>query len=346
MRLVDVTLSFPPILLAMAVAASLGPGLPNASVAMIIVWWPIYARLMRAQVLEVKSREHVEAAVAGGAGRMRVLLVHILPLCWTPTLVNATMDFGQVVLLAASLSFIGLGAVPPTPEWGSMISEGASNFYQWWIAAGPGLAILTVVLATSFLGDGLRDHSRPEGAGMSGSDGATPLLEIAGLTASFRRDGVEAQAVRGVDLRLNQGEVLGIVGESGSGKSVAMLALLQLLPPSARVTGSVRFRGRELVGMPADEHPSHPRPRHRLHLSGSADRPQSGDHHRRPDRRGDPAARSGVAPVAADAGKGPAGAGGDPAAGAAAAPVSPRILRRHAAAGDDRHGAGQPSRRC
>ncbi|MBM86631.1 MAG: D-ala-D-ala transporter subunit [Rhodospirillaceae bacterium] len=157
MRAADVTLSFPPILLAMTVAATLGPGLSNAAVAMVIVWWPIYARLMRAQVLEVRTREHVEAAIAGGAGRMRVLRVHILPLCWTPTLINATMDFGQVALLAASLSFIGLGASPPTPEWGSMISEGATRFYSWWIAMGPGLAILSIVLATSFLGDGLRD---------------------------------------------------------------------------------------------------------------------------------------------------------------------------------------------
>lgn len=157
MRLVDVTVSFPPILLAMAVAAMLGPGLANASIAMVIVWWPIYARLMRAQVLEVREREHVEAAVAGGAGPVRVLTVHVLPLCWTPTLINATMDFGQVVLLAASLSFIGLGATPPSPEWGSMISEGATRFYNWWIAFGPGMAILSVVLATSFLGDGLRD---------------------------------------------------------------------------------------------------------------------------------------------------------------------------------------------
>ncbi len=157
MRTADVTLSFPPILLAMTVAATLGPGLSNAGLAMVIVWWPIYARLMRAQVLEVRTREHVEAAIAGGAGRGRVLVVHILPLCWTPTLINATMDFGQVALLAASLSFIGLGAVPPSPEWGSMISEGAAKFYSWWIAFGPGMAILSVVLATSFLGDGLRD---------------------------------------------------------------------------------------------------------------------------------------------------------------------------------------------
>nr|WP_246710180.1 MULTISPECIES: ABC transporter permease [unclassified Martelella] len=161
MRLVDITLSFPPMLLAMAVAASLGPGLENAAVAMVIVWWPIYARLMRAQVLEVREREHVEAAVAAGATPARVLSKHILPLCWTPVLISATMDLGQVILLAASLSFIGLGAKPPAPEWGSMISDGASQFYSWWVALGPGVAILTVVLGFNFIGDGLRDYFDP-----------------------------------------------------------------------------------------------------------------------------------------------------------------------------------------
>lgn len=157
MRLVDITLSFPPMLLAMAVAASLGPGLGNAAIAMVLVWWPVYARLMRAQVLEIKEREHVEAAVAAGAKPSRVLFRHILPLSWMPVLVSATMDLGQVVLLAASLSFIGLGAKPPTPEWGSMISDGAVHFYQWWIAFGPGVAILSIVLGFNFIGDGLRD---------------------------------------------------------------------------------------------------------------------------------------------------------------------------------------------
>jgi peptide/nickel transport system permease protein len=161
MRAVDITQSIPPILLAMAVAASLGPGLGNAAVAMVIVWWPIYARLMRAQVITVKAQEHVAAAIVGGATRTRLLLTHILPLCWTPALVTATMDFGQVVLLAASLSFIGLGALPPTPEWGSMISDGAVHFYDWWVAAGPGLAIFSAILGFNFLGDGLRDLFDP-----------------------------------------------------------------------------------------------------------------------------------------------------------------------------------------
>ena len=161
MRLVDVTLSFPPMLLAMAVAASLGPGLWTATLAMIAVWWPLYTRLMQAQVISVKQMEHVDAAIASGVRPRRLLTRHILPLCWTPILINATMDFGQVVLLAASLSFIGLGAAPPAPEWGAMISDGAVNFYYWWIAAAPGVAILSVVLALNFIGDRVRDILDP-----------------------------------------------------------------------------------------------------------------------------------------------------------------------------------------
>jgi peptide/nickel transport system permease protein len=157
MRLVDVTLAFPPIFLAMAVAAALGPGLRNAFVAMVIVWWPIYARLLRGQVLAVKQREHIQAAVSIGARRWRILRKHVLPMSFTPALINATLDLGQVVILTATLSFLGLGAKPPSPEWGAMITEGAQYFYQWWIAVAPGLAILSLGMAFNFLGDGLRD---------------------------------------------------------------------------------------------------------------------------------------------------------------------------------------------
>ncbi|MBI2710363.1 MAG: ABC transporter permease [Actinobacteria bacterium] len=158
MRVVDITMAFPPILLAMAITASLGPGIRNALIGMVLVWWPIYARLLAAQVQSVRRRDHVESAVAIGASRWLVLRRYVLPLSYTPVLVNATMDFGQVVLLTASLSFIGLGARPPSPEWGAMITEGATNFYNWWIAAGPGVAILSVVLGFNFLGDALRDR--------------------------------------------------------------------------------------------------------------------------------------------------------------------------------------------
>lgn len=166
MRLADVTLAFPPILLAMVLVAALGPGLSHAAIALIVVWWPIYARLLRAQVLAVKEQTHVEAAVAAGASKWRLLRIHILPLCMTPILVNATLDFGQVVLLAAGLSFVGLGAVPPTAEWGIMINDGAAHFYQWWVAFGPGMAILTIVLAFNFVGDGLRDLFDVRGTGV------------------------------------------------------------------------------------------------------------------------------------------------------------------------------------
>jgi peptide/nickel transport system permease protein len=163
MRLADVTLAFPPVLLAMAIAASLGPGLVHTAIALIIVWWPIYARLMRAQVLNVKALDHVEAAIVSGVRPPRILFRHIMPLCWSPILVNMTMDVGQVILLASGLSFIGLGAQPPTPEWGQMIAEGAANFYSWWIAAGPGLAIFLLSLSANFLGDGMRDLFDPRG---------------------------------------------------------------------------------------------------------------------------------------------------------------------------------------
>ena len=173
MRLVDITMAFPPILLAMAITASLGPGIRNALIAMVLVWWPIYARLLRAQVIAVRQREYVESAEAIGAPRWLVLRRYILPMSYTPVLVNATMDFGQVVLLTASLSFIGLGARPPSPEWGAMITEGATNFYQWWIAAAPGVAILIVVLGVQLPRRRAARPIRREGLGPM-TDLATP----------------------------------------------------------------------------------------------------------------------------------------------------------------------------
>lgn len=157
MRIADIVMAFPAILLAMAVAAGLGPGLNNAMIAIIVVWWPIYARLMRGQVLSIKQRDHVESAIAIGARAPRILFRHIIPQAATPILVNATMDLGQIILLIAGLSFLGLGALPPAPEWGAMITDGAQNFYQPWIAAAPGIAMLSIVLAINFIGDGLRD---------------------------------------------------------------------------------------------------------------------------------------------------------------------------------------------
>jgi peptide/nickel transport system permease protein len=161
MRVVDAVLAFPAIVLAMAITAALGPGLNNAMLAMIVVWWPEFARLVRGQVLATKQLEHVTAARALGAGPLRLLARHIFVVCLGPVVVKATLDLGNVLIVAAALSFIGLGAVPPTPEWGAMISEGRTRFSSWWLATFPGLAIMTAVLAFNFVGDGLRDALDP-----------------------------------------------------------------------------------------------------------------------------------------------------------------------------------------
>lgn len=163
MRVADAILSFPSIILAMAITAARGgAGLSNALLAVAIVLWPEYARLMRGQVLAIKSNEFVTAAEAIGADRRRTLFKHILPSTDAPIIVKATLDVGSAIVLTAGLSFIGLGAVPPTPEWGSMIKQGADKGLQyWWYAAAPGLAIMSVVMGLNFFGDGLRDALDP-----------------------------------------------------------------------------------------------------------------------------------------------------------------------------------------
>lgn len=161
MRVVDVVLAFPSILLAMAITAALGPGLRHAMLAIVLVSWPEFSRLMRGQVLTVRANDYVVAARALGVPGGRVLLAHILPNAFPPVVVKATLDIGNAIILTAALSFIGLGAVPPEPEWGAMIAAGQAKFEYWWVATFPGLAILSVVLGFNFLGDGLQDLLNP-----------------------------------------------------------------------------------------------------------------------------------------------------------------------------------------
>jgi peptide/nickel transport system permease protein len=161
MRVADVTLAFPPIVLAMAITTFLGPSLKSAIIAMIMVWWPEFARMMRGQVLGLKESDYVLAAQSIGASPRSVLLRHIIPNSISPIVVKASLDVGLVILYIAALSFIGLGVVPPTPEWGSMISSARSQFYNWWLMTFPGLAIFSVVMALNFLGDGVRDALDP-----------------------------------------------------------------------------------------------------------------------------------------------------------------------------------------
>ena len=164
MRVADVVFAFPGIILAMAVAAALGPQLRNAVLAVVIVSWPAYARLMRSLVLSARQAQYVTASRLLGASPLRALLVDIRPNVIGPVLVMAALDVGNAVLLLSGLSFLGLGAQPPTAEWGAMVAAGAENFDKWWIGLFPGLAILTVVLAFNFVGDSLRDALDPRTA--------------------------------------------------------------------------------------------------------------------------------------------------------------------------------------
>ncbi len=158
MRVVDVLLAFPGILLAIALSAVLGPGLDHTVLALCVLGWVGYARLVRGQVLALREREFVQAAVALGASRTRIVMHHLLPNVLAPVLVQATFGMASAIVAEASLSFLGLGVVPPTPSWGSMIDDGRLYLEQApHVAAFPGLAILITVLGLNFLGDGLRD---------------------------------------------------------------------------------------------------------------------------------------------------------------------------------------------
>jgi ABC-type dipeptide/oligopeptide/nickel transport system permease subunit len=162
MRAADVVLAFPSIILAMAITAVRGgPGVSNALVAIILVLWPEYARVMRGAVLSLKQNDYVTAAESIGASRSRILLRHILPGTDAPIVVKATLDIGAAIILMAGLSFIGLGAVPPNPEWGAMINASVAKFQLWWLGTFPALAIVSVVMSLNFIGDALRDALDP-----------------------------------------------------------------------------------------------------------------------------------------------------------------------------------------
>ena len=161
MRATDLVFAFPTIILAMAVTAALGPSLRNAVLAVLIVFWPSYARVVRGLVMSLGQSDYVSAARLLGASSRRALVVDVLPNVAGPVLVLATLDLGNAILLLAGLSFLSLGAQPPTPEWGSMVNTGTQYFERWWMGTFPGLAILSVVLAFNFLGDSLRDALDP-----------------------------------------------------------------------------------------------------------------------------------------------------------------------------------------
>jgi peptide/nickel transport system permease protein len=162
MRASEMVLAFPGIILAMTIAAALGPSLYNTLLAMVIIWWPNYARVMRGMVITCKENDYVVASRSLGASHFRVFFEEILPNCLGQVLVVATLDFGNAVLLFSTLSFLGLGSPPPAPEWGAMVADGVKNFNYWWIGAFPGLVILSMSMGANFIGDSLRDFLDPK----------------------------------------------------------------------------------------------------------------------------------------------------------------------------------------
>lgn len=163
MRITDVFLGFPPLLLAIIIAAFMGPSLQNATIALISTGWLWYARIVRGQAVSVREKQFVKAAHAIGTPAHMIIIRHIIPNCLAPVIVQASMDTGSVIILLAALSFLGLGAQPPTPEWGLMVSTSRNYFLNaWWYGIFPGLAIFITVLAFNLLGDGLREILDPK----------------------------------------------------------------------------------------------------------------------------------------------------------------------------------------
>ncbi|CAD7039816.1 oligopeptide ABC transporter permease [Pseudorhizobium endolithicum] len=166
MRITDIFLAFPKLVLALALVAALGPGIENAILAIAVTSWPPYARIARAETMTFRHSEFISAVRLMGASPFRIVLRHVMPLCLSSLIVRVTLDMAGIILTAAGLGFLGLGAQPPLPEWGAMIASGRRFILdQWWVAAMPGIAILIVSLGFNLLGDGLRDALDPKEAG-------------------------------------------------------------------------------------------------------------------------------------------------------------------------------------
>ncbi|CAN7523818.1 ABC transporter permease [Rhizobium sp. LjRoot254] len=166
MRITDIFLSFPKLVLALAFVAAVGPGIENAVIAIALTSWPPYARIARAETLALRNSEYIDAVRLMGASPFRIVFRHVMPMCLSSVIVRVTLDMAGIILTAAGLGFLGLGAQPPLPEWGAMIASGRRFILdQWWVATMPGVAILIVSLGFNFLGDGLRDALDPRESG-------------------------------------------------------------------------------------------------------------------------------------------------------------------------------------
>jgi peptide/nickel transport system permease protein len=271
MRGIDVLLAFPYLLLALAIVAALGPGLRNAMIAIAVVNIPFFARTVRGTVLGLAGREFVDAARLSGAGHGAILFRELLPNVLPVVVIMMSTNVGWMILETAGLSFLGLGAQPPTADLGSMLGEGREFLTTVpRVAVLPGVVILILVVGINLVGDGLRDlldprlkdktGTRPEPPavepGTSDAQGrADDLLWVEGLSTRYRQDGKTYRAVQDLSFALGTGERLAIVGESGSGKTVTALSLLGLVPPPGYVVGGrILLSGEDLLRIPAERY--------------------------------------------------------------------------------------------
>jgi peptide/nickel transport system permease protein len=293
MRFMDAALSFPALVLALAVAGVLGPGVNNAALAIAIVFVPTFARLIRGQALAVSAEPYVDASRAIGTRPVAIVCRRVFPNVMPAMIVQVALALGAALLIEAGLSFLGLGAQPPTPSWGSMLREAYDNslFTAAWQLVIPGAAIASAVLAFNAVGDGLAgawgiSPERPaktrarrgDGRRVASEDAArlrskrgitavsrataavptaerSARLSIEGLTISFRSRQLSASVVQDLTLAILPGEIMALVGESGCGKTVTALAVMRLLesPPALIEDGAIYFQGRDLLSLPFDE---------------------------------------------------------------------------------------------
>ena len=247
MRAMDIILSIPSLLLALAIVAILGSGLLNAMIAVAITYMPHYARLARAAVLTELPKDYVTASRVAGAGTLRLMLNTVLPNCLAPLIVQATLSFSTAILDAAALGFLGYGAQAPTPEWGTMLADARTLIRSMpWVVTLPGPRHPHHGAGLQPAGRRAARCARPEAEALT----AMALLEIRNLAVEFQTHRGPFRAVDGIDLTLEPGELLGVVGESGSGKSVTMLAVMGLIAWPGKVTADVmRFDGIDLLSL-------------------------------------------------------------------------------------------------
>ena len=278
MRTMDALFSFPPLIMALTVAALLGADVNDAAIAIAIVFVPSFVRLLRGEVIAVREEAYIESARSLGATSKRLLGRHVVPNVASPIIIQLALSLGFALLIEAGLSFLGIGEEPPTPSWGGMLQEGFQfiNTAPWAVIF-PGLAIMFTVLAFNLVADGLRDslgRERPTGSSLvagersrrspfarvqearkSQGDAPAPepdaaLLDVRSLRIEFLTRDKWLPVMEGADFTVQRGKTLGLVGESGSGKTVSALAVMGLLPAKvSRVTGSILFEGRDLTSL-------------------------------------------------------------------------------------------------